>query len=133
MTREETQKLLAVLRVAYPTAYRDFSRENLWAVVNLWAMQFCEVPAELVNVAVQRLISKSKYPPTVAEVNTELDGMLDKARTELLFFRRNPEQMDGGEAYNRRIVEALSGRKQIDGFNLPLWGGTETGKRMLHE
>lgn len=122
MTQGETQELLAILKVAYPAAYRDFSRDNLWAVVKLWASQFADVPADVMGVAIKRLISKSKYPPTIAEVNTELQAMLDKAKTELLFCRRNPAQMEGGEAYNRKIVDALSARQQSDGFNLPEWG-----------
>ena len=124
MTQGETQELLAILKVAYPAAYRDFSRDNLWAVVKLWTAQFADVPADMMGVAVARLISKSKYPPTIAEVNTELQDMLDKAKTELLFCHRNPALMEGGEAYNRKIVEALSARQRRDGFNVPEWGAS---------
>ena len=37
MDRQETMKILSVLRGAYPAFYRDTSRQEAEAIVNLWA------------------------------------------------------------------------------------------------
>ena len=40
MTREETIKVLAILKAAYPNAYKGMTREEAQGTVSVWAMQF---------------------------------------------------------------------------------------------
>lgn len=75
MTREECIKLLALIKVAYPTAYKDMDRETKLATVNMWQMSFPSVPFVIMEMAFDRFRRKSKYPPTVAEMIEELQGL----------------------------------------------------------
>lgn len=75
MTREESIKLLALIKVAYPTAYKDMDRETKLATVNMWQMSFPTVPYVIMEMAFNSFRLKSKYPPTVAEMIEELRNL----------------------------------------------------------
>jgi hypothetical protein len=44
MTRQETVKFLAIIKVAYPTAYRDIDDDFRDATINMWQISFPKVP-----------------------------------------------------------------------------------------
>ena len=69
MTRQETQAVLAVIKVAFPNFQKDKTRDDLTAVVNLWYLQFEDYDFDLVNAAVQALIAEQVegYPLTIGE------------------------------------------------------------------
>ena len=75
LTREESIKLLALIKVAYPTAYKDMDRDSKLATVNMWQMSFPSVPYVIMEMAFDRFRRKSKFPPTVAEMVEELQGV----------------------------------------------------------
>ena len=72
MTREESIKLLALIKVAYPTAYKDMDKDSKLATVNMWQMSFPRTPFVIMEMAFERFRRKSKFPPTVAEMIEEL-------------------------------------------------------------
>ena len=72
MTREESIKLLAIIKVAYPSAYRDMDKENKLATVNMWQMSFYDVPYILMEMAINNYRMKNKFAPTIAEITEEL-------------------------------------------------------------
>ena len=75
MTREETIKILAILKAAYPNSYRNMSKEEASGTVAVWAMQFAQFPAEVVMIAINKLISSSPFPPAICEVKDKIRGM----------------------------------------------------------
>lgn len=72
MNREESIKLLALIKVAYPTAYKDMDKETKLATVNMWQTTFQYVPYAIMEMAFNRFRMASKFPPTVAEMAEEL-------------------------------------------------------------
>lgn len=72
MNREESIKLLALIKVAYPTAYKDMDKETKLATVNMWQTTFLSVPYVIMEMAFNRFRMASKFPPTVAEMAEEL-------------------------------------------------------------
>ena len=72
MNREESIKLLALIKVAYPTAYKDMDKETKLATVNMWQTTFPSVPYSIMEMAFNRFRMASKFPPTVAEMAEEL-------------------------------------------------------------
>ena len=94
MTREETKDLMAILKAAYPNFYKDISKEEAKAAVDLWATIFSDTPAKLVIEAVKSMICTLKYPPTIADV---------KEKIHLL---TQPQSMSELEAWNtvRRAI-----------------------------
>jgi len=68
VTRQEALAVLAILKTAYPTFYKNYSKEDINSAVDLWATMFADDPAHIVTEAVKSLICTLKYPPTIADV-----------------------------------------------------------------
>ena len=70
MTREETIKVLAVLKAAYPNFYRGMKADELNGIVNLWASQFESDSYQTVGAAVQAHIATDTkgYPPHIGAI-----------------------------------------------------------------
>lgn len=75
MTQEETTKFLAIVKVAYPVAYRDMDDVMKKATVRMWANDFSTIPYPIMCMAFDRFKKINKYPPTVAEMFEELRGL----------------------------------------------------------
>lgn len=73
MTRQDTLRVMAVLRAAYPSYYTKMSREDLEAVVALWTEMMADVSVEAALIACKRIIGTrvDTYPPSIGEVRTE--------------------------------------------------------------
>ena len=68
MNKQEAVKLLALVKVAYPTAYRDMDEATKKATVSMWQMSFQDVPYPIMEQAFNHFRMVSKFPPTVAEM-----------------------------------------------------------------
>lgn len=75
MDREEAIKLLALIKVAYPTAYKDMDKTSAEATVNMWRTSFPDVPYGVMELAFNNFRMQSKFPPTVADMCEELKGL----------------------------------------------------------
>ena len=51
MNKTEATKLLALIKIAYPTAYRDMDDASKVATVNMWQMSFPDVPYPIMEQA----------------------------------------------------------------------------------
>lgn len=72
MTKKEAVQILAILKAAYPASYNGMTKEEASGTVSIWAMQFQDLPVDIVLMAVHKLISTNKFPPTVAEVKGKI-------------------------------------------------------------
>jgi len=79
MTEQEALAILSVLKAAYPGSYKEVGKQEAYGVVRLWAAQLSDAPAELVSLAVRRLISVKKFLPTIAEVREQIAGIRAEA------------------------------------------------------
>lgn len=68
MNRDETLKVMGVLKAAYPRYYANQSKEDILSAVNLWNVMLNEYDYAIVTKAVRALIATVKFPPSVAEV-----------------------------------------------------------------
>lgn len=74
MTKKETALILATLKAAYPSFYRELSPDDAQAAANLWQTLFADEPYDLVLAAVQALIKTrtSTFPPVPGEVTEQI-------------------------------------------------------------
>ena len=79
MNKQEAAKLLSLIKLSYPTAYRDIDKENANATVNMWHMSFQDVPYPIMEQGLNHFRMVSKYPPTVAEMVEELKHLYYRA------------------------------------------------------
>lgn len=75
MTRDETTKILAVLKAAYPNSYRNMTKQEALGTVAVWHVQFADVPADIVMMAVQKCISTSTFTPSISEVKKKISSI----------------------------------------------------------
>mgnify|MGYP000879444294 FL=1 len=107
MTRQEALAIMAMLKTAYPSFYKDLSKEELNAAVNLWATMFSDEPVQLVTEAIKAMICTLKYPPTIADV---------KERIAMI---TQPQEMTEMEAW-QKVKSAISYYNADENFaNLP--------------
>ena len=74
MERSDVLRIMAVLRGAYPQFYRDISRQEAEATVNLWTDMFSGDDPALVAAAVKTLIASDEkgFPPHIGAVKAYL-------------------------------------------------------------
>lgn len=90
MNKQETLKILAVLKAAYPNFYRGLKDGGEDAIINLWAIQFAEDSYRDVSLAVHTLISTrtDTFPPVIGEVK------------EVLRSITHPDEIPSGDAWD---------------------------------
>ena len=133
MTKQEAAKLLSLIKLSYPTAYRDIDKETANATVMMWASSFPDVPYGIMEQAFNHFRMVSKFPPTVAEMVEELKHIHYQA-TELALINKS----FGNEAEVRQfqaIMEVTSRYKNLDNFwgrlqNCNLLGGVTDAQRL---
>lgn len=83
MTSNETAKVMAVLKAAYPSYYKDMSKADAYAVVALWSELFTDEPYDLVMTAVKRLIAcdTKGFPPVPGQVKEQIRRVLEPEET----------------------------------------------------
>lgn len=69
LTREETIKLLALIKVAYPSAYRDMDNASKHATVAMWHRSFGAVPYAIMELAFERYRATNRFAPSVSEIS----------------------------------------------------------------
>lgn len=79
MTREETIKLLAILKAAYPNSYKGMTKEEANGTIATWHLQFAKMPANVVFIAINQIISVNQFPPTISEVRKKIRNLYAEA------------------------------------------------------
>ena len=79
MDRIEAAKLLELIVLSYPNAYRGMEDKWKVATINMWHMSFPDVPYPIIEQAFNHFRMVSKYPPTVAEMVEELRNIHNQA------------------------------------------------------
>ena len=90
MTKQETMAIMAILREAYPMYYKDKSKDELTASVNLWASMFAEDDPRLVQSAIKAWIATDTkgFPPVIGQIKDRMRKLTET------------EQMCESEAWN---------------------------------
>ena len=107
MTREETIKILAILKAAYPNSYRNMSKEEANGTVAIWTMQFAKFPADVVMLAINKLISSSPFPPAICEVKDKIRGMYWEVWQILYENQQHKTLTADQEAMYKKLLNAI--------------------------
>ena len=70
MTKQEVNKLLALMKANYSYAFKTMSQQDKYLLLNTWTFALQDLNADIVMIAVMQLISVSKWLPTVAEIRS---------------------------------------------------------------
>ena len=119
MNKQEAAKLLSLIKLSYPTAYRDIDKETANATVNMWQMSFPDVPYPIMEQGFNHYRMSHKFPPTVAEMVEELRHIYYEAMEGALVSKGlgNQEMVD-----QYRLVMAYTSRykdiENLGGLNI---------------
>ena len=114
MNKQEATQLLALIKIAYPTAYKDMDVASKKATVNMWQMSFPDVPYPIMEQAFNHFRMVSKFPPTVAEMVDELKSLYYQA-LECALIHKGLGHEEEVRQY-RAIMDATSRYKDMDNF-----------------
>lgn len=132
MTQEETIKLLALVKVAYPNSYKDIDKDTQLATVNMWHRAFVDTPLGIVEMALENFIKVSKFPPTIADIIERLRAMNSEATLYMLVPGMEKERevyryiMNATAPYSERnecIIQHNRIENLLKGNSQPLLGG----------
>ena len=107
MTKEETIKVLAILKAAYPNSYKNMNKEEANATVTVWAVQFADIPAEVVMIAINKLIATSTFPPAISEVKEQIQSLYWEILGVLIENEQFKKLTDEQEAKYRKLLDAV--------------------------
>ena len=75
MNKEEATKFLVLVKVAYPSSYKNIDEMTAEATVNMWHKTFADTPYEIMEMAFDHFRKTSTFAPTVADIYNELKGL----------------------------------------------------------
>ena len=104
MNKQEAGKILAILKAAYPMAYKDIGNQELLGVVNVWQNQFSDVNAKIVYIALNKCIKTCKFVPTIAEVHEVIKALYWDAYSKLEFARLGHKDLSDIEVEELKFI-----------------------------
>jgi len=75
MTKNDITAMLAVLQTAYPYFYSKKSSEELYTIAQIWEKKFKNEDARIVTLAIDEIIEREEYPPSIAMVKNYIDRL----------------------------------------------------------
>lgn len=74
MTKNETLQIMNILKIAYPTFYKNISKQEALDIVDLWSNMFEEDDVLLVIAAVKAFIATDDkgYPPVIGVIKKKM-------------------------------------------------------------
>lgn len=119
MTKKEALQILAILKAAYPSSYNGMTKEEATGTVAVWCMQFADLPAEIVMMAIHKLIGTSKFPPSIAEVKNKIETIHWEAYEAITYSRREFLPPEEKKRYEQ-IYEATRNYKMSKCHEIPI-------------
>lgn len=118
MTREDTVKLLSILKAAYPNQFKGMSRTDGEALLSLWAMELEGYPSDLCTEAARKLMRTCKFMPSLSELLDEIKATRIDTQAKMLSDialgknvpiedRQRVLGLLPGESYNPSIVKMI--------------------------
>lgn len=104
--------LLNLIKLSYPSAYRDMDDAWKVATINMWASSFADCPYGIIEQAFNHYRMTHKFPPTVAEMVEELQHIHYEA-TELAMIHKTMGELGKVEQY-RLVMEYTSRYTKTD-------------------
>lgn len=76
MTKNEMVQIMAILTAAYPHFYDKQTETDKIATMRLWYRYFEYIDYSIMLQAVDAIVARNKFSPTIAEIYEKLDVVL---------------------------------------------------------
>lgn len=114
MSSKEVAQILAMLKIAYPNYFKDYKQEETHATINLYKQQLSIYNFEIVSVAINNLIKKSKFLPAISEIIEECEKLKGKHIFSIIGKMNN-------DGYFKSITEYEKAVKFLETGIIPSW------------
>lgn len=112
MNKKEATQVLAILSASYPKYYRNIADDEVQGIISVWALQFANMPADIVLMALHKAISVNEhYPPNIAEVKKKIESVYWEAYGAIERNYRLKNLSDAKLATYKRICNVTEGYK----------------------
>ena len=81
MKKDEVIMILGIMKTAYPSFYKEMTREEMYNTIDLWYEMLKDFDSKIVVLTVKELINSFKYPPTIADVKSKIYELTNKEET----------------------------------------------------
>lgn len=72
MKKNEILLMLSILKKAYPSYYKDITKDEAEEIVEFYQEMFKDDDSKLVIIALKEVINTSEYPPTIATIKSKI-------------------------------------------------------------
>ena len=79
MNEKETIQFLALIKLAYPSSFRDIDKDTKLATVAMWKQTFNNTPYQVMEMALDKHRKTSPYEPKVADIIGQLKRLYYEA------------------------------------------------------
>lgn len=97
----ELSKLILKFKIAYPQFFRDMTKEDVLGLIAMYKEQLNGYSYNLVSKAIDKIISKNKYMPSIAEI-------IDECESVNVNYLLNIVKVMYDDGYFHRGIERLS-------------------------
>lgn len=73
ITEQTIKETLTILKVAYPNALKDLSKEDAYIMIKLWYEDFKDYRKDIFMQAVKNVRSKNVFFPSIADIKNEIN------------------------------------------------------------
>lgn len=108
MTLQETQKVLMILKKAYPRYYTESTKEEVQETLLFYHDMFSEYPVEIVITALKNYIKVNEYPPTIAGLQKQIDLIIADEDTDIELWNEFEKACRKGSRITQEEFESLS-------------------------
>lgn len=108
MTLQETQKVLMILKKAYPRYYTESTKEEVQETLLFYHDMFSEYPVEIVITALKNYIKVNEYPPTIAGLQKQIDLIISDEDTDIELWNEFEKACRKGSRITQEEFESLS-------------------------
>ena len=129
MNKEEATKFLVLVKVAYPSSYKNIDDMTAEATVNMWYQTFSDVPYAIIEMAFDHFRKTSTFAPTVADIYKELKNLYYIALSDVMT-SDNKIKIELGNyimQHTSRYKECAGGNYQINYKSLARLVGEKEG------
>jgi len=81
MTRDETKQLLDILKLSYPTYYKNMDFNQAKETLDFYYGFFDEYDAVIVVQALRNYIKENKFPPTIAGLTEQINLLMPSGKS----------------------------------------------------
>ena len=77
LKKQDIINMIGMIKANYPNSYKDSTKEDFKIIIDLWFDLFKDYNKEIIGQAFKGCLLKCKLPPTIADMQEQIDKILE--------------------------------------------------------